>query len=85
MIPQQATFSKSKQQIGKSLVMIAKCTIIIFGPFKILQSGRMQKIRLKKNPNWTCTLGCVYWLFDNVSDGPVQPFFLPQIAVPMPH
>jgi hypothetical protein len=27
----------------------------------------------------------IYWLFDNVLDGPVHPFFLPQIAIPTPH
>jgi hypothetical protein len=27
----------------------------------------------------------VDWLFDNVLDGPVEPFFLPQIAMPLPH
>jgi hypothetical protein len=27
----------------------------------------------------------VDWLFDDVLDGPVQPFFLPRIAISMPH
>jgi hypothetical protein len=26
-----------------------------------------------------------YWLFDDVSDGPVEQLFPPQITVPMPH
>jgi hypothetical protein len=27
----------------------------------------------------------VHWLFGDVSDGPMHPFFLPQIAIPTPH
>jgi hypothetical protein len=27
----------------------------------------------------------ISWLFDDVTDGPMYPFFLPQIAIPTPH